>query len=91
MYEPIPKWLNRFSLKIEDEYETMLLSEEDTSPDNVRFIDNSCTVTGSKILIYDKEYIVREFQLYSDMNLANGHENIPYGYGIDLHIIVEEA
>lgn len=91
MYELIPRWLNRFSLKIEDETNTMLLSEEDTNPDNVRFVDSLGAVIGSKILVDNKEYIVKDFQLYSDMNLVDGHENIEYGYGFDLHIIVEEA
>jgi hypothetical protein len=91
MYELFPKWLNRFSFKIEDEYETMLLSEEDTNPDNVRFVDSLGITTGSKILIDNKEYIVKDFQLYSDMNIEDGHENIPYGYGFDLHVIVEEV
>jgi hypothetical protein len=86
-----PKWLNQFSLKIEDEYETMLLSEKDTNPQNVRFVESIGITTGAKLLIYDVEYVVKDFKLYSEMNNFGDNVDKQDGFGFDLHIIVEEA
>ncbi|MGC9375805.1 MAG: hypothetical protein ACP5DQ_12275 [Bacteroidales bacterium] len=91
MYDLFPKWLNRFSFKIEDEYETMLLSEEETNPQNVRFIDSLGITTGAKLLIHDVEYVVKDFALYSEMNNFEDNVDKQDGFGFDLHIIVEEA
>lgn len=86
MFYTFPNWLSGFFFKIEDEYETMLLDVDETNPENVRFVDSNGITIGEKIRIRDKEYLVTNFQLYSNMNDLNTSDKFYF----DLHIIVSE-
>ena len=90
MIDSFPSWLRGFYFKIENEYETMLLEENETNPENVRFIDSLGITIGSKILVKDKEYFVKNFLLYSNMSQASNSLNKSDKFYFDLHIIVSE-
>lgn len=81
MRQEMPAWIRKFSIKIENEDQTMLLLPEETNPENFSFIDSLGATDGSKISVLEKEYVIKTFELY-----ANNNE--PYGYSLDLHIIV---
>lgn len=85
-----PEWLNHFTIKIEDECETMLLEEQEVNPQNVRFGDPCGISIDSPIYIKDERYIVSGFQLYSDMINAESKKNQLEGFYFDLHIVVSK-
>lgn len=91
MINTFPSWLTGFYFKIFDEYETLLLDEEETNPENVRFVDSLGITVGTKILIYDKDYFVKNFEIYSDMNLTEDGLRKSNEFYFDLHIIVSET
>lgn len=91
MINTFPNWLKGFYFKIEDQYETMLLEEDETNPENVRFINSLGIKIGEKILVKDKEYFVKDIQLYSNMSLISDSLKKSDGFYFDLHVIVSET
>lgn len=91
MIDSFPSWLKGFYFKIFDEYETLLLDEKETNPEHVRFVDSNGITIGEKIRVRDKEYFVKNFQLYSNMNLTESELSKSDGFYFDLHVIVSET
>ena len=91
MIDSFPSWLKGFYFKIFDENETLLLDEDETNPENVRFVDSNGITIGTKILVLDKEYLVKNFELYSNMNLTEGGLRKSDDFYFDLHVIVSET
>jgi len=91
MIDRYPEWLREFQVKIEDEFETMLLLPEETNPSNLRFENDLGIIEGSVVLIKGDRYRVKAFQLYSNLNNTNPYKHKKKGFYFDLHIIVSKV